>query len=298
MFRRHEYPLGAVGFGVRRRGLCLDECKEVTVYVDVHSHLTHKEFAEDLPAVIERAEKAGLTAIIVNGLEPSSNRRVLELAKQYPVIKPALGIYPIEAINDRVSDLPFPIASFDVEQEIAFIESQAKAGTILAIGECGLDGYWVGEETFARQEEVFLKLAEIAVAYDLPLIIHTRKREERSIEILAHHGVKAVNFHCYGGKVKPAVKAAEDHGWYFSIPANARSNEAFRKLLRDLPPDQILTETDCPYLAPSKGARNEPCNVVGTVELLAQIRAWSLEVAQERIWANYERLFASNDSAV
>ncbi len=261
------------------------------MYVDVHSHLTHHDFADDLPAVIQRALDAQLSAIVVNGLEPSSNRRILDLAKKYQIIKPALGIYPIEAINDRIGTLPFEVSKFHVESEIQFIEECAKNGLIQAIGECGLDGYWVGEDTFPRQEEVFERLIEIAMAYDLPLIIHTRKREERSMEILAHYAVKKVDFHCYGGKVKPALQAAERHGWYFSIPANARNNEAFRKLLRDLPEDFVLTETDCPYLSPTRGARNEPCNVVGTVDFLAELRGWTREEAAQKVWANYQKLF-------
>jgi TatD DNase family protein len=262
------------------------------MYVDVHSHLTHEDFASDLEQVLERAQLAGLGAIVVNGLEPQSNRRILELAKIHPIIKPALGIYPIEAINDLLGDQTVKASRFKVDDEIAFIEAQAKAGRVFAIGECGLDAYWVGESTFPRQEEVFVKLISIALSNDLPLIIHTRKREERAMEILAHYGVKRVDFHCYGGRVKAALKAAEDHGWYFSIPANARRNEAFQKLLRDLPLALVLTETDCPYLAPQKGARNEPAEVCGTVELLAELRQWTIEQARDQVWANYKRLFS------
>ena len=261
------------------------------MYVDVHSHLTHEDFANDLPDVIARAEASGLTAIVVNGLEPASNQRILELAQTYPIIKPALGIYPIDAVNDIVSDLPFPIRKFHVPDAVAGIRRDVAAGRVFAIGECGLDGYWVGEETFAAQEKVFEELIGIALEFDKPLIIHTRKREERAMEILAAHGVKRVDFHCYGGKSKLALRAAEQHGWYFSIPANARKNESFRKLLKELPQDLVLTETDCPYLAPERGERNEPKNVVGTVALMAELRGWSEDQAREQIWTNFKRLF-------
>ncbi|MBC7661508.1 MAG: TatD family hydrolase [Chitinophagaceae bacterium] len=261
------------------------------MYVDVHSHLTHKDFAGDLDEVIKRATEAGLTSIIVNGLEPESNRRILQLAETYPVIKPALGIYPIDAINHLQALIPFPVKAFDVDAEIAFIESQAKAGSIIAIGECGLDGHWVGTETFAAQERVFEALIEIAVRHDLPLIIHTRKLEERAMQILAAHRVTKVDFHCYCGRSKMAIEAAQKHGWYFSIPANARRDGAFQKLLKELPEDLVLTETDCPYLPPEKGQRNEPRNVVGTIDLLSELRGWSVEQAREKVWTNYQRLF-------
>lgn len=263
------------------------------MYVDVHSHLTHKDFAPDLDAVVTRASDAGLAAIIVNGLEPESNRRILQLAQDYPILKPALGIYPIDAINHLAEQIPFPVQRFDVDQEIAFIETQAKAGRLIAIGECGLDGHWVGPETFAAQERVFEALIAIAMTHDLPLIIHTRKLEERSMQILAAHGATKVDFHCYGGKTKLAVDAAEKHGWYFSIPANAKRDGAFQKLLKTLPEEMILTETDCPYLPPEKGTRNEPRNVVGTVGLLAEYRGWTVDEARERVWTNYQRLFRS-----
>jgi TatD DNase family protein len=263
------------------------------VYVDVHSHLTHKDFASDLDAVVQRASDAGLSAIIVNGLEPESNRRILKLAKIYPIIKPALGIYPLDAINHLADKIPFPVRTFDVDQEIAFIASEAKAGNLIAIGECGLDGHWVGPETFAAQERVFEALIEVAVSNDIPLIIHTRKLEERSMEILAAHKVTKVDFHCYGGKTKLAVDAAAKHGWYFSIPANSNRDGAFQKLLKNLPEDQVLTETDCPYLPPEKGARNEPKNVVGTVNLWAEYKGWTPEEARAKVWQNYQRLFGN-----
>jgi len=267
-------------------------------FVDVHTHLTHENFVGEVDAVISRANAGGLGAIIVNGLEPVSNRTILDMAARHHVIKPALGIYPIDAVNDRLPpDLPFKVEPFDVNAELDFIEAQAAAGALFALGECGLDGYWVGPETFARQEEVFERFIHIAKTYDLPLIIHTRKLEQRSADILAHHQVKRVNFHCFGGKVKLAQRLAEEHGWWFSIPANATVNEAFRKMLLTLPPEKILTETDAPYLPPVKGQRNEPVNVVGTVNLLAQLRGWSPEQAREQIWSNFNDLFIKNPRA-
>ena len=259
--------------------------------VDVHAHLTHEAFAPDLDAVVRRAESAGLGAIIVNGLEPRSNRRVLALAQQFPLLWPALGIYPVDAVCHQIKDLPFPVAPFDVDAELAFIREAAAQGVLAAIGECGLDGYWVGEDLFVEQERVFVALIEIAVEHHLPIIVHSRKREERAFEVLAHYGAKKVNFHCYGGKVRAAVRVAEQYGWYFSIPANARVNQAFRKMLSELPQAQILTETDCPYLAPVKGERSEPSHVVGTVELFAELRGLSVDEAQAVVWKNFVSLF-------
>lgn len=263
-------------------------------YCDIHTHLTHEKFTSDRAEVIQRAINAGLQAIVVNGLEPKSNREILSLASQIPQVKPALGIYPIDAVNEMLKEgLPFRIEKFDVGEELLFIDQVAASGKLLAIGECGLDGHWIGEETFARQEEVFEQLIEIAKKNALPLIIHTRKREQRAAEILRHHNVSRVNFHCFGGRSKWAQQWAEKYGWWFSIPANARKSEAFTKMLRTLPPERILTETDAPYLAPNRGDRNEPANVVGTISYLAELRGWSEGEAKSRVWQNYEALVSN-----
>ncbi len=258
--------------------------------VDVHTHLTHEKFRDDVDQVVRDSIAMGLAAIVVNGLNPDSNRMTLVLAERYPEVKAALGIYPLDAINHR-DDLPFPIERFSVADEIKFIESMAEQNKIIAIGECGLDGHWVGESTFAEQEAVFEALIDVAKRHNLPLIIHSRKREVRTMEILKAYGVTRADFHCFGGRTKHAVSWAETHGWYFSIPANAKKNEAFQSMLRSLPLDRILTETDAPYLGPEKDQRNFPGNVRGTVELLAEIRGMSFDDAKRKVWANYQDLF-------
>ena len=264
----------------------------MTYYVDVHAHLTHPEFNIDCNNVIKKAEEVGLKVIIVNGLEPKSNRQTLNMAKNHHIIQPALGIYPVNAVCDQLADnFPLPVEKFDLVAELSFIREQAMKQHIVAIGECGLDGHWLGPETWAKQEFVFEKLIEIAMDANLPVIIHSRKLEKRVIEILTVCGTKKVNFHCFGGKSKLALQVAEKFGWSFSIPAIAHKNHGFSKLLKYLPPECILTETDCPYLSPIKNTRNEPSNVLHTVALLASIRDWTLNQAKETIWHNFQRLF-------
>lgn len=263
------------------------------MYIDIHTHLTHDKFAHDQAEVIARANTAGFKAVVVNGLEPNSNRQILELAKKHSIIKPALGIYPLEAVNHLNPDLPFSLSQFNVNEEIEFIRSQAEQGNLAAIGECGLDGYWVGKETFAEQERVFRELITIALNHDLPLIIHTRKLEIRSMEILKEMGVKKVNFHCYGSKVKQALRWAQEYGWYFSIPTNVNKDEAFQKLAKELPEQQILTETDAPYLSANKGQRNEPVYITESLAQIAKIRQKSISDLKEIIYKNYCRLIGN-----
>ena len=97
--------------------------------------------------------------------------------------------------------------------------------------------------------------------------------------------------HCFGGRTKLALKTAEEDGFYFSIPANAARNEAFKKMLRILPLHLILTETDAPFLSPQRNTRNTPKSVVETIKLLANLRGSSTQEAKDLVWQNYSKLF-------
>ncbi len=264
-------------------------------YVDVHTHLTHEDFRSDLASVIKDCVDAGVGAMVVNGLEPESNRQILELAKIYPQIKAAAGIYPTQAVHPYLEgDLALKTKPFSIPDAINEIKQLAETKQIIAVGECGLDGYWLDASYTTKQEKVFESLLEIAKDNNIPAIIHSRKLERRAFEICAALGMKKVNFHCYTGKTNLAVSMAEKHPWYFSIPANSIRSESFQKLMKSLPKEQILTETDAPYLAPVANTRNLPKNVIGTVELFANLRNLDLNDAKEIIWQNYLDLFSLN----
>jgi TatD DNase family protein len=261
--------------------------------VDVHAHLTHPDFQADMEQVVQNAREAGLNKIVVNGLDTTSNRQTLELAQKFDIVEAALGIYPVYAVHPKLpADFPLKIEPFDIAAEIAFIDEAAKAGRCVAIGECGLDGYWPPEELDSAQEEVFEKLIDISMRHDLPIIVHSRKREARCLEILQALGARKVVFHCFMGKFKIA-RAGAEAGYHFSIPATAHSSTGFQKMLKELPLEQLLTETDCPYLSPVRNTRNEPANVVNTVKLLANFKSLSEEQAALKIWSNYKLLFGA-----
>ncbi len=264
----------------------------MSLFVDVHTHLTHEKFNSDLPEVIDRAQRAGLGSIVVNGIEPRSNRQILQMAKDYPLIKAALGIYPLNAVCHLLpEDFTLPIEIFDIQEEIAFIEEQARRKALVAIGECGLDGHWLEKSTFSEQEKVFENLIDIANRYNIPVIVHSRKLEKRALEILVSMKAQRANLHCFEGKLSLAKEAAEKHNFYFSIPTNASRHHGFQKMLSQLPLTSILTETDAPYLSPKRNHRNEPANVLETVALLAKLRQISPEEAKQHVWNNYLTLF-------
>jgi TatD DNase family protein len=265
----------------------------MSYYVDVHTHLSHSLFAKDWQKVIELAQASGLRAIVSNGLGKASNRAVLEMAAKFTIVKAAVGIYPVEAVQNILpDDFPLNYEKFSVDTEIDFIKDLAQQKKIHAVGECGLDGHWLDESTYAEQERVFIQLARIAKDNNLPLIVHSRKCESKVVEILAAEEVKKVNMHCWGGKTALAVESASRYGWSFSIPPVALRHSGFQKLVRLLPLESLLTETDAPYLAHERNTRNDPKNVLHTVKLIAQIKELSLEQTRAAIWDNYCKLFS------
>jgi len=262
-------------------------------YVDVHAHLTHEAFAADREQVVQRAKDAGLEAVIVNGLEPTSNREVLALAETYPHVHAACGIYPVDAIAGRIDRAswtqPFePPAAFDVDEEIDWID--ANADRMVAIGECGLDQYWITDQS-EEQERVLRRLCEVAIKHDKPVILHSRKAELRTFEILQELAVQKADFHCYGGKLKLARRIAEA-GYYLSIPPVVERAESFQQMARTLPLDRLLTETDCPYMGPDRDARNEPANVTRGIAAMAAARGVPVEEMAAAVRENCRRLFA------
>ena len=260
-------------------------------YVDVHAHLIHPAFAGEEDQVAERARAAGVTRVIVNGLEPRSNRAVLELCARHDNLLPALGIYPVEAIAQRIDRAAWnhpwpPPEAFDADAEVDFIASVA--GELVAIGECGLDAYWVTDH-MDEQERVLRRLIEVALTADKPLILHTRKAEERTFEILKEMRVARADFHCFGGKLKLAERIAEA-GYHFSIPPVVVRSESFQRMVQKLPLECLLTETDCPYMGPDQG-RNEPAKVPIGVAKMATLRGLDEGAMAAALARNFETLF-------
>jgi TatD DNase family protein len=260
--------------------------------VDVHAHLIHPSFEHDAEAAALRARDAGLDYVIVNGLEPRSNRAVLELCARHDHLLPAVGIYPVDAMTgvlDRDAwPLEFPPPRlFDVDEEIAWID--AHADDVAAIGECGLDQYWIQEHA-DEQERVLRALCRVAIRHDKPLILHSRKAERRTFEILQEEGVRRADFHCYGGKLKLARRIAEA-GYHLSIPPVVVRADSFQRLAEKLPLESLLTETDCPYMGPVRGERNEPANVPVGVAAMAEARGIDAAAMRVAIRANFRSLF-------
>lgn len=260
--------------------------------VDVHCHLCHGDYDQDRSTLIEKIEDFGLRSVVVNGLEPVSNRKGIELAQRCRIVRPAAGIYPLDAIHPLMEGKEdYECQPFCIDSEIGWIEDQAHGGFIVAVGECGLDGTYFGGQMIEAQKKVFSELIRIATHYQLPLIVHSRKAEKQVMELLAERKISNVIFHCYMGKVSLALRGAEEYGWNFSIPAIAPRHMGFQKMLAQLPEAHILTETDSPYLSQLKGTRNDSRQVIYPIWTLALLRGIEVEAATKMVWQNYQRIF-------
>ena len=254
--------------------------------IDVHAHLSYEGLIERIDEVISKCKGAGVKVIINQGTEPESNRKSLEFAQKYDIVKPALGFYPthIAEYSDE-----------DIEKELNFI----KDNNCIAIGEVGLD-YFQGkdnehkielnEEIKKRMKLYFKKLIQISIDKDIPIIVHSRKAEEDTIIALEEMKAKKVVMHCYSGK-KKFVKRIIDNGWYFSIPANVERAMHFHYIIKVTPLNRLFTETDAPFLAPVKGQINDSSNVTVTIKKIAELKELDDEEVANNIYMNYQRLF-------
>ncbi len=264
---------------------------------DVHTHLTHPAFAGALDEVVARAVDAGVARIVCNGTDPDSNRQVLGLADRYPAVYPAIGIYPVDAGAGAIDRATWPHEHyappepFDVDAEIAFIDAMGQR--IAAVGECGLDSYWVRTEAFDRaQESVLERLCEVAIRHDIPVILHSRKAERRTFEVVREAGVRRADFHCFSGKLELAREIA-DAGYYLSIPAVVERGESFQRMAAKLPLECLLTETDAPYLSADRGVRSEPAQAARAARAIAAQRGLSEEATSEALARNFDTLFGA-----
>jgi TatD DNase family protein len=261
---------------------------------DVHAHVTHPRLAAQIDDVLARAQAAGVTTIVANGLNPRDNEAVRALAARTPLVRAAYGFYPVDTVLAELkamgNEYHRDAEAVSADEGVAWV--RAHASEALAIGEIGLDGHWVPEALWPKQEEVFRALLRVALDHDKPVIVHTRRRERRTLEILEEMGVRRADWHCFGGKVSLA-RAIAERGHYLSIPANARRSESFTRMLQTLPRERLLLETDCPYLGPERDGTNEPANVAGTADYTAELWGVPRSEVDARLAENFERLFAT-----
>lgn len=261
------------------------------ILVDVHAHLTHELFKDDLPEVIERAKNAGLKAILASGVNPPDNRKVLALAKKYDILKASLGIYPIDALGLAPDETGIVRHKGPINLEDEFKFFMKNKDDITAIGEVGID-YKFGAEYEERQKENFQKIIDFVQKIKKPMIVHSRKAEFDVFEMLESSSIKKskVILHCFEGR-KHILKKAADKGYNLTIPATIVRLQHFQILTEIAPITQLFTETDSPWLSPFPGKRNEPAFVAETIKKIAEIKNMNAEEVANNIYMNFKRMF-------
>jgi TatD DNase family protein len=250
--------------------------------IDSHVNLHAPQFDEDRQAVIERARAAGV-ALMVNISDRVSNFAACRALADQPDIWCTVGTHPHEAKEDP-------------ELSAQTLIALAADPRVVGIGECGLDFHY---DLSPRDIQAQVFRAHIAAAREtgLPLVVHTREADEVMGEILeAEHaaGPFRLLMHCYTSGAELARRCA-DLGAWFSVSgiATFKAAEDVRAVIRDMPADRIIVETDCPYLAPipHRGRRNEPAYVPHVLAKLAEVRGWSMAEAEVRTTEAFFNLF-------
>src|SRR5258705_851577 len=253
--------------------------------VDSHCHLDFPDFADDLDAIVARAETAGIGRIITISTRVKRLTGLLAITERFPNVYCSVGTHPHHA--DEEDGVP--------ASELIELTKHPK---VVALGEAGLD-YFYQHGSREAQERGFRAHIAAARLTGLPLVIHTRDADEDCGRILedemAKGSFRAV-LHCYtggGGLAKEAISLGLSIS--FTGIITFKKSQALRDLAAELPADRIMVETDAPYLAPGKfrGKRNEPAHVVEITKVLAEARGVSLEQISRQTTENFFRLFSN-----
>ena len=251
-------------------------------FIDSHVHLADPAFDADRADIVERARQAGAVALVCIGESLEAARRAGSLAERYPgFCYFTAGVHPHDA------------ADFDADRDLVGIRAELARGAV-AVGECGLD-YHYDHSPRERQREAFTAQLSLAGEHQRPVVVHTRDAEDDTraiVEEAGRRGVRGV-LHCYTGSHQLA-RAALDVGWYVSFSGIVTFRKwADDELVRLVPDDRLLVESDAPYLAPvpHRGRRNEPAFVARTIERVAAVRGVPPDALADITAANARRLF-------
>jgi TatD DNase family protein len=253
--------------------------------LDTHAHLMDRAFDADREAVLARARAAGVAALLVVGYDLPSSRAAVGLASRVVFARASVGIHPNSAAE--ASD-----ADFDALAELA------RSPEVVAIGETGLD-YYRHHTPPERQREALACHARLAEELDLPLIVHNRQADTDLADLLTGHGAPARRLpgvlHCFSSTDPAFLEHMLAAGFLVSFagPLTYKNAGGLRTMALRVPPDRMLVETDCPYLAPvpHRGQRNEPAFVRDTAACLGGLIGLGLDEMTERLWANSIRIF-------
>ncbi len=246
--------------------------------VDTHTHLCDPVFDQDREAVLERARAAGVGAVVSVSETLEEVERNFELAAELDGrLLVAAGLFPTVLDEDQ---------GRQIEQRI-----RSERDRLVAIGEVGLD-YWKVQDSEGRelQRTIFSRFVDLSVELDLPLNVHSRSAGRQTIGLLLERGATRVQLHAFDGRAAKALPAIEA-GYFFSVPPSIVRSPQKQKLIRRLPLESLLVETDSPVLGPDPSERNEPANVTISIAEIARVKEISTDAVEEAVVENTRRLY-------
>lgn len=252
-------------------------CHTTCPLVDVHAHICDADFDHDRDTVLEQAVNVGVGAIVAVGENLSDAQKNISLAEKHAIVKPAAGLYPTHLDLDQATEMAAFIRRYRLR--------------LVAIGEVGLD-YWVVKDDSdkALQREIFKMFIALSNELGLPLNIHSRSAGRHAIDILLKHNARRVHLHAFDGKAGSALPAVEA-GYFFSVPPSIIRSRQKQKLVKQLPLDCLLVESDSPVLGPNPQQRNEPANLPVAIKAIAEIKTISPDTVEKATSENAIRLY-------
>ena len=250
--------------------------------IDSHAHLYAKEFSNDLAKVIENAKSKNIEKVLLPNIDSNSIESMHKIVNEYPAFfYPMMGLHPCSVGENY-------------EEELEIVKSHLDKYTYVAVGEIGIDLYW--DKTYKKQQEkAFIKQVNWAIEKSLPIVIHSRESIPEILDILeglSIDGLKGV-FHCFTGTEKD-VQRILDLDFYMGIGGIITfKNSNLAEVVKQIPKEKLLLETDAPYLAPDphRGSRNESAYVSIIAEKIADVYDISLKEIEEITTENTEELF-------
>jgi len=230
--------------------------------IDTHCHLDFPDFDKDRAEAVKRANESGVVLVINTGSSLEGSLRSVNIAAEFPCVYATVGIHPHEADKTHPED-------------IGKIKELSSRDKVVAIGEIGLD-YFKGYSSKENQRPLFISLLQVAKDTGLPVVIHTRDAGADTLAILKDFlPLKGVVVHCFSGE-KAFLEECLSYGFMVSFTCNItyKKAENLRNLLKEIPLERLMLETDAPFLAPEgfRGRRNEPAFVKDLAEEVARIR--------------------------
>ena len=250
--------------------------------IDTHTHLFSKQFNGDRKEMIERALAAGIDKMLLPNIDKSSLPFMLECCNEFPSCLPMIGVHPC-SIGETY------------REELDTVLEELQKGGYIAVGEIGLDYYW--DITFKVEQKIaFRTQIEWAKKYKLPIAIHTRNSFEDAYEIVQEMKDENLSgvFHCFSGTLNDAEKILLLGDFYLGIGGVLTfKNGGIDSVVKELPLDCMILETDSPYLAPvpHRGKRNESAYIKIVAEKLAELKGISLVEVAEITTQNAKNLF-------